>query len=82
MLAGDTAIELPVPTNVPPQLPEYHVHTAPVPNEPPVTDNVVAPPQIGFGLAEALVGSVDAVLTVTVTLTHVVVLQVPTALTK
>jgi hypothetical protein len=81
VLAGDTAIDAPVPTKVPPQLPEYHVHAAPVPNDPPVTDNVVAPPQIGLGLADAPVGAVDAVLTVTVVLTHAVVLHVPTALT-
>ncbi len=81
MLEGDTTILAPVPIKVPPQLPEYHVQAAPVPNEPPVTDNVDEPPQIGFGLADALVGSVDKVLTVTVTEAQFVELQVPTALT-
>jgi hypothetical protein len=82
VLVGDTAMELPVPTKVPPQLPEYQVQFAPVPNEPPVTDNVVEPEQIGLGLADALVAAVDALLIVTATETQVVVLHVPTALTK
>ncbi len=71
-----------MPTKVPPQLPEYHVQFAPVPNEPPVTDKVVEPEQIGLGLADALVAAVDALLIVTATETQVVVLHVPTALTK
>lgn len=79
--AGDTAMEAPVPASVPPQPPEYHFHDAPVPSEPPVTLSVVAPPQIGLGLAEALVGSVEGVFNVTVTETQPVVLQVPSALT-
>jgi hypothetical protein len=79
---GDTEIELPVPTGVPPQLPEYQCHEAPVPNEPPVTVNVLEfPEHTGFGFAEAPVGAVDEVVTVTVTVAHVVLLQVPSALT-
>ena len=81
VLAGDTAIELPVPTSVPPQLPEYQFQAAPVPSEPPDTDKVVEPPQIGLGVAEALVGAVDGALMVTATDAQVVVLHVPTALT-
>ena len=81
MLAGDTAMELPVPTSVPPQLPEYQFQAAPVPSEPPDTVKVVEPPQMGLGFADALVGSVDNVFTVTVTEVQLVVLQVPTALT-
>jgi hypothetical protein len=54
---------------VPPQLPEYHFHEAPVPNEPPVTVNVLEfPEHTGFGLAEAPVGAVDEVFKVTVAL--------------
>ena len=74
-------MEVPDPTNTPPQLPEYHCHEAPVPNEPPDKLNVVEPEQIGFGLAEALAGAVDDEFTVMVTEAQVVVLQVPTALT-
>jgi hypothetical protein len=81
VLVGETAIVAPVPTKVPPQLPEYQVQAAPVPNDPPVTDNVVEPLQIGFMLADALVGSVDRVLTVTITDAQLVLLQVPSALT-
>jgi hypothetical protein len=67
---------------VPPQLPEYHFHEAPVPNEPPVTVNVLEfPGHIEAGFAEAPVGAIDEVLTVTVTLAQVVLLQVPSALT-
>jgi hypothetical protein len=64
---------------VPPQLPEYHFHEAPVPNEPPVTVNVLEfPEHTGFGFAEAPVGAVDEVVTVTVTLAQaVVILHVP-----
>jgi hypothetical protein len=64
---------------VPPQLPEYHFHEAPVPNKPPVTVNVLELPEhIGFGFAEAPVGDVDEVVTVTVTLAQAVVtLHVP-----
>ena len=66
---------------MPPQLPEYHFHEAPVPNDPPVTDNVVEfPEHMVFGSADAPDGAVDEVLTVTVTLAQDVVLQ-PSALT-
>ena len=82
MDAGETEIEVPVPTNVPPQLPEYQFHTPPGPSEPPVNDKVVAPLQMGLRLADALVAGVDNVLTVTATETQAVVLQVPSALTK
>ena len=82
-LTGETEIEAPVPTKVPPQLPEYQVQTAPVPNEPPDTDKVVGlPEQTGFIFADAPVGLVDDVLTVIVKEAQVVVLQVPSDLTK
>ena len=52
--AGDTVMELPLPTNVTPQPPVYQFHEAPVPREPPDTLNVAAlPEQTGFGLADA-----------------------------
>jgi hypothetical protein len=79
---GETVIELPVPTCVPPQLPEYQTQPAPVPSEPPTLVSVVEPPlQIGFVEEVMDVGATDRVFTVTVTLAQVVVLQVPTART-
>lgn len=79
---GDTDIELPESTNPPPQPLEYHLHEAPVPNDPPDTLNVVELPlHIIFWLAEALVGEVDCVPIATVTLAQEVVLQSPSALT-
>ena len=80
--AGDTTTEAPVPTKVPPQLPEYQFQEAPVPSEPPVTLSVVGlEEQIGLRLALAPVGAVDGVFTLTVTLAQAVVLQVPIAAT-
>ena len=80
--AGDTDKLAPVPTKVPPQLPEYHCQVALVPSTPPVMLNVVElPTHIGLGAADALAAAVDNVFTVTVTDTHVVVLQVPSART-
>ena len=54
-----------MPTNVPPQLPVYQFHNAPVPRLPPVAERVVAPPQVGFTDAVAPVGAVELVFTVT-----------------
>ena len=66
---------------MPLQLPEYQLYDAPVPSVPPISVNVVAPPQVGLRLAVADVGATDGALTVTVTGTQAVVLQVPWALT-
>ena len=67
---------------MPPQLPEYHFHDAPVPNDPPVTVNVLEfPEQTELGFAVTLDGVLEFVLTVTVTLAQDVVLQSPSALT-
>jgi hypothetical protein len=38
--AGDTTSEVPVAMDVPPQLPRYHLHVAPLPSEPPFKFNV------------------------------------------
>ena len=60
---GATEMEEPVPTKVPPQLPEYHCQLAPVPNEPPTTERVtVCPGQVGLALVPALVAATDAKL--------------------
>lgn len=80
--AGETTIDDPVPSSVPPHEPLYQVHTAPVPNDPPETLRVAFPPwQIVGELAVADVGAAELAFTVTVTLAQVVVLHVPSALT-
>ena len=69
----------PLPTYVPPQLPEYHFN---VPPEPPVAVRLTpAPAQAELGLAEAVDGATGAGSTVTITLAQLVVLQVPSART-
>ena len=45
VVAGATVTLLPVPTDVPPQLPLYHFQLAPVPKLPPLTLNVVFLPK-------------------------------------
>ena len=74
-------IDAPDPAEVPPQLPVNHCHEAPVPSDPPTTESVVEPPQVGFVVALIEVGAVEFVFTVTVKEAQVVVLQVPDALT-
>lgn len=82
MAKGETTIDAPVPSGVPPHDPLYQAQLAPLPSEPPETLKVVLPPwQIVGELAAADAGPVDAVLIVTVTLAHAVVLQVPSART-
>jgi hypothetical protein len=72
----------PVPTNVVPHPPVYQFHTAPVPKEPPFTDNVVElPGHTWFTVAEILVGAVEFVLTFIVSDAQAVVLHVPCAST-
>ena len=79
---GETVIDDPLPIEEPPQFPVYHCQFAPVPSEPPLTVRVVGDPaQTEAGEAEADVGAVDCVFTVTVVDTQVVVLQVPAART-
>ena len=83
MDAGVTFNVTPLPTNPTPQPEEYHCHAAPDPSTPPTALRVVVlPAQTGFTDAEALPAAVEVVLTVTVTLTQDVVLQVPSARTK
>ena len=80
---GVTVIDGPVPIEAPlPQPPLYHFHDAFVPNEPPITlRSVLCPTQSVVEIAEALVGLVEGVFTVTVTDAHAVVPQSPSALT-
>jgi hypothetical protein len=83
LVVGLTVTHDPVPTYVPPQLPEYHFQAAPVPNDPPCTHSVVlCPGQTGFALGEMPEAATESVFSVTVVLAHAVVLQVPSARTK
>ena len=81
---GLTFIDWPEPTNVPPQLLVYQFQLAPLPREPPKTCKLVDAllPHTVEGVAVALVGATELVFTVTVTLAHPVLPQVPCALTK
>jgi hypothetical protein len=61
---GETEMLAPLPTGVPPQLPEYHSHEAPVPSVPPVTLSVEElPAHISACTAEAPVGASESVFT-------------------
>ena len=82
MLVGETVMLFPVPADVPPQEPVNHCHTAPVPNEPPLTVNVVELPLHIVDVPVMDVGTVDSEFTVTVCDAHAVVLHVPDARTK
>jgi hypothetical protein len=62
---GVTLIVLPVPTKVPPQLPEYHLATAPVPALPPVKERLVLEPRVmDAGVAVAEVGVKEGIFAV------------------
>ena len=79
---GETVIDEPLPTAVPPQLPLYHCQLAAVPRLPPLTVSVTVPPeQIVVVLEVIEVGAEELVLELMVTDTQDVVLQVPSART-
>lgn len=62
-----TVILAPVPIAVPPQLPVYHLHVAPVPNAPPCTVKVVVVgPQFDVTVLVAPVGATELPFTVIV----------------
>ena len=70
------------PMNVPPQEPVNHLHDATEPRLPPFIPSVEDEPEaIVAGFAVADVAGVEEVLIVKVTLTQVVVFNVPCALT-
>ena len=73
---------LPVPSAVPPQVPEYHLAVAPVPVLPPTSVRVVLPPLQIVDTPEILRGAVESVLTFTFIEAQVVVLHIPLYLTK
>ena len=54
-------IEDPIPSAIPPQLPEYHFHTALNPGLPPLSLNVTASPGhiVVEGLAIKVVGEIE-----------------------
>ena len=81
-MVGEITGDVPEVIYVPPQELLYQSQAAPVPKFPPVILNVlVAPVHKVDGVAMAEVAAVEMELTVTITETHVVVLQDPVALT-
>ena len=82
LVVGETVILLPVPSGVPPQVPEYHLAVAPVPALPPTRVSVVLPPLQMVEVPEILRGAVESVFTVMSCEAQVVVLQVPLYFTK
>ena len=82
LVVGETVILFPVPSGVPPQVPEYHLTVAPVPALPPTRVSVVLPPLQMVEVPEILRGAVESVFTVMSCEAQVVVLQVPLYLTK
>ncbi len=59
LIAGETVIEGPLPTKVPPQELLYHCQFAPVPKVPPLTVKVVLPPLQIVEAPEIPVGATD-----------------------
>ena len=81
-MAGSTVVDGPLPALVKNVASLYHSQVAFVPSVPPTTVRVLTTPaQVGSLLTVMLVGSTDAVLTVTSTLIPAVVLQSPSART-
>jgi len=67
---------------VPPQVPEYNCHVAPIPSEPPFTVSEAVPPaQIAAGNPVSDAGAVEFEFTVTDADAQFVVLHVPEAST-
>jgi hypothetical protein len=80
---GLTVIELPVPMEVPPQLPSYHFHEAFAPNVPPETASVTLAPAHRESLVEVIANAAtERLFTLIVRLTHILLLQAPSARTK
>lgn len=78
---GETVMLVPVAIAVPPQVEVYHLHTAEVPNVPPVMLNVVLLPLQIVDVPVIPVAGIDvSPLTVSVKERQMVVLQPPSAL--
>ena len=83
VVTGEKVLLLPENRYIPPQEPEYQFQFAPVPRLPPVNERVDDDPEHRFGgFALTDEEAVETKLTVTVELTQLVVLYVPSALTK
>lgn len=83
LAAGVTERLLPVPIEVPPHEPLYHLQTALLPREPPVIPSeTLLPLHTVEELMVAAVGAVEELLTLMVLLTQTVLLQVPSARRK
>ena len=80
-VAGDAVNVLPVPTDVPLQLPKYHFQLPPVPNEPPLSDNVLLWPRQIVEVPLMLLAGTELSRTVKVIVLHTVLLHVPSART-
>jgi hypothetical protein len=79
---GLTVMELPEPTELPPQVPVYHLHDALLPRLPPTTSRVtLVPKQIESFRELMLNGAVEKELTLMVFATQTVVLHEPSART-
>jgi hypothetical protein len=72
---GLTVRLVPVPTEVPPQLPSYHFQLAPAPNLPPEKVSVLLCPKQMVLVPEILFAGTDVSLIVKVKLTQLVVLH-------
>jgi hypothetical protein len=79
---GATVMLLPVPTDVPPQLPLYHFQLAPLPRLPPLTLRFVFLPRQIVVVPVIEEAGTEVSRTFTVMLRQRVLLQVPSALTK
>jgi len=79
---GETVMLFPAESAVPPHEPEYHFQEAEWPRLPPVNPSVVLCPRQMVEVPVIAVAGTEESLTVTVTLRQMVLLQVPSALTK
>ncbi len=79
VVAGATVTLLPVPTDVPPQLPLYHLQLAPVDKVPPLALKVVFCPRQMLVIPIIDVAGTEESLTVKTNDLHTVVLQNPLA---
>jgi hypothetical protein len=79
---GLTEMLLPVPIEVPPQVPLYHFQLAALPRYPPFTLNVVEEPLHTVEVPVIEVAGLEVSRTVTTTLLQGEFLQVPSARTK